>query len=401
MSAEQTPRGMRHNIVFVGKRNVGKSSLINAVVGQDISIVSEIAGTTTDTVQKPYELLPLGPVTFIDTAGYDDNTALGTLRIAATNKALYKADVAVLVFDKRGLADIDKKFLDKLKKMKLPVLAVFNKADEAKIKPEDIEFLQDNKIKFLDVSALEGLNINTLKETMASLAAAEIRNDKTLLDGIVKQQQTVVLVAPIDSSAPKGRLILPQVQVLREILDEKACAMVCQPEELEQTLLSLKKNPDLVITDSQAVAQVHRIVPQSIPLTTFSILFARQKGDLKILVDGAEIIDNLADNDKILIAEACSHHAQDDDIAKVKIPKLLQKYSNKTLNFDFCSGCDFPKDLNKYRLVIHCGGCMISRTEMCHRLNECCGHGVGVTNYGVAISKTQGILQRVIKPFGL
>ncbi len=401
MSAEQTPRAMRHIITLVGRRNAGKSSLINALTGQETAIVSSEAGTTTDAVAKAYELLPLGPVTFYDTAGLDDDSPLGSKRIKATQKALYKADVALLVIGAEGIGVFEKGLVDELKKLNIPTIAVFNKSDVSSPKKEDKAFCSDKALPFVIVSALKEDNIDNLKEQIIAAIPEENKRETPLLGDLITSKDKVVLVAPIDASAPKNRLILPQVQVLRELLDRHVAAMVVQPEELNTALDSLKEAPRLVITDSQAVFQVNKIVPPQIELTTFSILFARFKGDLKIMVDGAKAIDKLDENSRILIAEACSHHAQDDDIAKIKIPTLLRKYRNQNLSFDFCTGCDFPEDLEKYNLVIHCGACMLNRTEMNRRLKECLRRGVPITNYGVAISKAQGILERVIKPFGL
>ncbi len=401
MSAEQTARAMRHIITLIGRRNAGKSSLINALTGQETAIVSPEAGTTTDAVAKAYELLPLGPVMFYDTAGLDDDSTLGAQRIKATQKALYKADVALLVTDEKGLTDFEKNIITDLKNLNIPMVVAFNKSDISQPTAEDKAFCLANNIAFTDVSAAKEKNINNLKELIIAAVPEESKKETPLLGDLINAQDTVILVAPIDASAPKGRLILPQVQVLRELLDRRAITSVVQPEELKTALDGIKEVPRLVITDSQAVFKVDAVVPQHIELTTFSILFARFKSDLKIMVNGAEAIDSLDENSKILIAEACSHHAQDDDIAKVKIPNLLRKYRGKSLSFDFCTGCDFPEDLEKYNLVIHCGACMLNKAEMNCRLKECLRRGVPITNYGVAISKAQGILDRVIKPFKL
>lgn len=401
MSAEQTPRAMRHIITLVGCRNAGKSSLINALTGQEVAIVSPEAGTTTDAVAKAYELLPLGPVTFYDTAGLDDTSSLGKQRITAAKKALYKADIAVLVVSESGLTAFDKNILDELKKMQVPTVVAFNKCDITPIRAGDEAFCLDNALPFTSVSAAANTNIDELKNLIITTLPQENLKPAPLLGGLVCAKDNVVLVAPIDTSAPKNRLILPQVQVLREILDLHAFAEVTQPEELDICLNALKEKPRLVITDSQAIFQVDKIVPPEIELTTFSILFARFKGDLKIMVDGARTIDTLQNGSKVLIAEACSHHAQDDDIAKVKIPNWLKKYTGKTLDFVFCTGCDFPDDLEQYDLVVHCGACMLNKTEMNRRLKECVRRNVPITNYGVAIAKAQGILERVIKPFNL
>ena len=401
MSAEQTPRALRHIIAIIGRRNAGKSSLLNALTEQDISIVSPEAGTTTDAVAKPYELLPLGPVTFYDTAGLDDDSSLGQQRIKSTRKALYKADVAVLVVNEGGLGSFEKQIAADVREMQIPLVAAFNKCDKATLRPEDETFCRENNIPYTVVSALENKNITQLKELIIAAVPEENKRPIKLLDGLVEAKDSVILVTPIDTSAPKGRLILPQVQILREVLDTKAFATVTQTEELADSLAALKDKPRIVITDSQAILQVDKIVPPEIALTTFSILFARHKADLQIMAEGAKTIDRLENGDKILIAEACSHHAQDDDIAKVKIPNWLSRYTGKKFEFSFRTGSDFPENLEEYRLVIHCGACMLNKAEMNRRLRECVRRGVPITNYGIAISKTQGVLERVIKPFGL
>ena len=401
MTAEQTPRALRHIITIVGSRNAGKSSLINALTGQDVAIVSSQAGTTTDAVAKPYELLPLGPVTFYDTAGMDDDSSLGMQRIKASKAALYKADVALLVVDENGLNDFNKKLANDLKRMQIPSIVVFNKCDINQPSNDDLDFCKKLGLQNISVSAAMGKNIDKLKDLIMDAVPEENKKLTPLLEGLVDKKDCVVLVTPIDTSAPKGRLILPQVQMLREILDLHAFTMVTQTEELQNCLSALKQAPKLVITDSQAIFEVNKIVPQDIDLTTFSILFAKLKGDLKILATGAKTIDYLNEGDKILIAEACSHHAQDDDIAKVKIPNWLKIYTGKNFDFSFCVGNDFPENLENFSLVIHCGACMFNKAEMNRRLRECVRRNVPITNYGIAISKTQGVLDRVIKPFNL
>ena len=398
MSAEKTPRALRYNIAIVGKRNAGKSSLINAICGQDVAIVSAIAGTTTDAVAKPYELLPLGPVTFYDTAGLDDDSELGKQRIAATKKALFRADAAVLVVDEKGLDKHDFEIVSSLQGMNIPFIVVFNKCDINEPTTVDTLFCKKNKIPYTSVSTEKNIGISDIKTELIKLIPEEKQKQSLLLDGMVKEGDCVVLVTPIDSSAPKGRLILPQVQMLRELMDLHAYAIVTQPEELAKTLENIKIKPKLVITDSQAFAKVAEIVPQNVPLTSFSILFARLKGDFDVLLQGAKKIDELADNAKVLIAEACSHHAQDDDIAKVKIPALMKKYTKKNINFSFCVGSNFPENLEEFDLVIHCGACMLNQVEMQRRLRECLRRNVPITNYGMTISKTLGILERAVAP---
>jgi len=401
MAENDTARAMRTIITIIGKRNAGKSSLINAIAGQEIAIVSDIAGTTTDAVAKPYELLPLGPVTFYDTAGLDDEGQLGEMRIKATKKVLYRSDIAIIVCDNNGLDEAEKSMIEEVKKLDIPFLIAFNKSDINQASDKDKSYCQNNHIPFTEVSANKKSNITKLKEQIISIVPAELKKEPVLAGDLFTEGDTVVMVVPIDLAAPKGRLIMPQVQVLREILDCDATALVVKERELDAALDNLKQKPALVITDSQVILKVSGDVPENIKLTTFSIIFARFKGDIDIMVKGAKAIDALKDGDKILMAEACSHHAQADDIGKVKIPRWLSQYTGKELHFDFFSGHDFPEDLEKYSLVIHCGSCMLNRVEMVRRLRECVRRGVPITNYGVAISKTQGVLERVVKPFGL
>ncbi|MBR2033727.1 MAG: [Alphaproteobacteria bacterium] len=399
--AAATPRALRTIITFIGRRNAGKSSLINAICAQDVAIVSDVAGTTTDAVAKPYELLPLGAVTFYDTAGLDDEGELGRERVRATKKVLYRSDVAVLVIGKDGLQEQDYQIINDVKQMKMPLAVVFNKTDVAKAREDDKRWLQQQGIKYVEVSAKSGLNIDELKQMIIDIVPEDLKKDPLLAGDLFAPKDIVILVVPIDLSAPKGRLILPQVQVLREILDKNARAMVVKVDELEQTLADLKQKPALIISDSQVIMKVAPKVADDIPLTTFSILFARNKGDIEIMYNGAQAIDNLNNGDRVLIAEACSHHAMDDDIGKVKIPNWLRQYTGKDLKFEFCQGCDFPEDLESFSLVVHCGACMLNRQEMLRRLNECVRRQVPITNYGVAISKTQKLLERVVKPLGI
>ena len=399
--AAATPRALRTIITFIGRRNAGKSSLINAICAQDVAIVSDVAGTTTDAVAKPYELLPLGAVTFYDTAGLDDEGELGRERVRATKKVLYRSDVAVLVIGKDGLQEQDYQIINDVKQMKMPLAVVFNKTDVAKAREDDKRWLQQQGLKYVEVSAKSGLNVDELKQMIIDIVPEDLKKDPLLAGDLFAPKDIVILVVPIDLSAPKGRLILPQVQALREILDKNARAMVVKVDELEQTLADLKQKPALIISDSQVIMKVAPKVADDIPLTTFSILFARNKGDIEIMYNGAQAIDNLNDGDRVLIAEACSHHAMDDDIGKVKIPNWLRQYTGKDLKFEFCQGCDFPEDLESFSLVVHCGACMLNRQEMLRRLNECVRRQVPITNYGVAISKTQKLLERVVKPLGI
>lgn len=400
-NAAAAPRALRCAIAIVGRRNAGKSSLINALTGQDVAIVSPQAGTTTDAVAKPYELLPLGPVTFYDTAGLDDEGELGARRVKATRKVLAKSDVAVVVCGENGVGSAEKEIVSELETMKVPFLIVFNKADTSSPSAEDITFCRGKNIRFVEVSARQNQNVDELKKAVIETVPADFKKDPLLAGDLFDEGDVVVLVVPIDLSAPKGRLILPQVQVLREILDRNAVAVVTKEDKLVQTLAGRKDKPALVITDSQVIRKVAAAVPGDVRLTTFSILFARNKGDLGVMVDGARKIDSLKDGDKVLIAEACSHHVLSDDIGKVKIPDWMRKYTGRDLRFEFCQGGDFPENLEDYALVVHCGACMLNRVEMCRRLRECVRRGVPITNYGVAISKTQGVLDRVVAPFGM
>ncbi len=395
----KAPRGERLIISLIGKRNAGKSSLINAIVGQEIAIVSDIAGTTTDPVAKHYELLPLGPVTFYDTAGIDDKGELGEKRIKATKKVLLKSDLALIVIDEQGIDERTEKIIYEIKELKIPYILVFNKSDIKEPDEKDIHLADKIGANHICVSAKTGKNIDDLKNLMIKLAPSYLKEERVLVGDLIRGGDIVVLVVPIDLAAPKGRLILPQVQTIREILDNDATAVVVKERELEDTLRNLKKKPALVITDSQAILKVSADVPNDIKLTTFSILFSRYKGELSEFVRGAKKIDELKDGDNILISEACSHHVQSDDIGRVKIPRWLLQYTGKELNIDVVSGSDFPDDLEKYSLIIHCGACMLNRMEMMRRLNESLRRNVPITNYGIAISKLQGVLERVLEPF--
>ncbi|MCK9556777.1 MAG: [FeFe] hydrogenase H-cluster maturation GTPase HydF [Candidatus Cloacimonetes bacterium] len=393
-----TPRGERLIIALVGKRNAGKSSLINALVGQEIAIVSEVPGTTTDPVDKHYELLPLGPVTFYDTAGVDDEGDLGKKRVAATRKILYRADIVIFVSDGAPFSDSELQMLDRVQEMEIPLLMTFNKADLYDTDSQNIEYCSLRNIPSVHVSAKEKRGIDEAKNLLVRLAPKHLSENRVLLGDIIKPKAKVVLVCPIDSAAPKGRLILPQVQAIRDILDHDAQAIVVKDTELKDALAMMKEPPDLVVTDSQALEQVNRDTPEGIELTTFSILFARYKGELDILLSGTNQIDNLQNRDKVLIAEACSHHVQKDDIGRVKLPRWISNYSKKDITFDTYAGHDFPDNLEDYALCIHCGGCMINVAEMNRRIVECHRRGVPITNYGLAISKVMGNFDRAIAP---
>ena len=393
-----TPRGERLNIAIIGKRNAGKSSLINALVGQEIAIVSDVPGTTTDPVDKRYELLPLGPVTFFDTAGVDDSGELGKKRIQATEKILYRADLAIFVSDGNAFHNAELKMIEKIREMELPLLIVFNKKDIITANQENIVFCQNNSLPYLSVSSITQEGINECKEKLIQLSPKYLKENRIIAGDLVEPGDSVILVTPIDSSAPKGRLILPQVQTLRDLLDRNCLVTVVQETELKSALDKAKEFPSLVITDSQVIEIVAKIVPEEIPLTTFSILFARYKGELNTLLEGINRLKTLQDGDKILIAEACSHHIQKDDIGRVKIPNWMLKFSQKNLSFDIYAGHDFPDNLEEYAVCIHCGGCMITPMEMNRRIIECHRRGVPVTNYGMTISLLQGVLERTIKP---
>jgi [FeFe] hydrogenase H-cluster maturation GTPase HydF len=390
MSLNNTPMGNRVHIGFFGRRNAGKSSLVNAVTGQQLAVVSEVKGTTTDPVYKAMELLPLGPVMIIDTPGLDDEGMLGELRVKKTNEVLDKTHLAVVVVDATdGITSHEQDLIAILKRKEIPFLTVYNKADLLNEIPQD-----DN----LYVSTVTGLHIERLKEMMAKTAPAEIQTHP-LVGDLVEQGDRVVLVTPIDQSAPKGRLILPQQQVIRDLLDAGALTMVVKPEELELALSSFSVPPRVVITDSQAFGRVSKIVPENIPLTSFSILMARHKGFLETAVKGASALKTIKNGDKILIAEGCTHHRQCEDIGTVKLPRWIQEFTKATPEFVFTAGQEFPEDLSAYKLVIHCGGCMLNNRQVLNRMNRAVEHGVPFTNYGTAIAHINGILQRSLSLF--
>ena len=392
MSLNATVSAERVHIGFFGLRNAGKSSLVNAVTGQRLSVVSEVKGTTTDPVKKAMELLPMGPVVIIDTPGIDDEGELGEQRVARAQQVLRQADIAILVVDaQKGLQPTDRKLTELFTERKLPYLIVFNKADLLpKLPPETA-----NEIY---VSAETGDGIHALKEKIAALAKSA-ESDRKIVADLVSSGDTAVLVVPIDSAAPKGRLILPQQQTIRELLEVGAFSLVVRESELSAALAALKTPPRMVITDSQAFGFVSKIVPESIELTSFSILFARYKGDLATVVGGAAMLDRLRDGDKVLISEGCTHHRQCQDIGTVKLPGWINGYTGKTLSYSFTSGTEFPDDVSQYALVVHCGGCMLNEREMKSRMERCTEQGVPVTNYGIAIAQMHGILKRSLTPF--
>ncbi len=390
MSLSNTPSSERIHIGFFGLRNAGKSSLVNAVTGQELSVVSDVLGTTTDPVKKAMELLPLGAVVIIDTPGFDDTGTLGEMRVKKTRKVLASVDIAVLVVDAaKGKTEDDLTLINLFKERNIPFVIAYNKADLAEIKPQ-------NKNEIL-VSAKDNVNITELKELIAT--QLKVKEEKFILADLVKSGDTVILVTPIDESAPKGRLILPQQQTLRELLDLHCKPILCQPAELKSTIENFKVKPKLVITDSQVFGIVSKDVPEDIDLTSFSILFARYKGDLEALIKGAATLKNLNDGDKVLISEGCTHHRQCGDIGTVKLPKWIKDFTGKEIDFSFTSGGDFPEDLSDYALVVHCGGCMLNNREMAYRLNMAKAEGTPIVNYGVLIAHIHGILKRSLSPF--
>lgn len=399
---QATPKANRLHIGIFGKRNAGKSSLLNALVNQDISIVSDVAGTTTDPVEKTMEFLPLGPVVFIDTAGVDDIGNLGEQRVEKTKKIYDRTDIAIIICDSEGWDDFEINLFKEFESRNAPVLAVINKQDFAKISGQKLEEIK----KYVKDPLLTNLKDNReiverLREKLVSVCPDEFITPPSILSDLINPKDTVVMVIPVDKEAPKGRLILPQVQVLRDLLDNRCKIFVTQDTELADTLLELKNKPKLVITDSQAFAQVSEAVPQDIAMTSFSILFARMKGDLNEFVEGAKKINELQDGDKVLICESCSHHQIEDDIAKVKIPKLIKKKTGKELEFVYHSGHDFPSNLDDYTLLIHCGACMTNRKEVLARIMKCKKANLPITNYGITIAHCLGILPRAVAGFNI
>lgn len=395
MSLNDTPSGERTHIGFFGVRNAGKSSLVNAVTGQDLAVVSDVAGTTTDPVRKAMELLPLGPVVIIDTPGIDDVGQLGEERVRRTRRVLRQCDIAVLVSDAtRELGAAERGLLDLFAERSIPHVIALNKSDLApNAQPAGIE-----GATCLTTSALTGEGVHELKECLAHIAAQHAPQKRLVAD-LLDEGDVAVLVMPIDASAPKGRLILPQQMVVRDILDSHATCLVCQPEELGQTLGALSRPPRIVITDSQAFAQIAPIVPRDMTLTSFSILMARYKGSLEPFVRGAAALATVTDESQVLISEGCTHHRQCEDIGTVKIPALLRRHSGADPHLTFTSGGDFPDDLRAYDLVIHCGACMLNDREVAHRVGQTQAAGVPIVNYGMAIAAMNGILPRTLEAF--
>lgn len=387
----------RKHIVFAGRRNAGKSSLMNKFIGQDLVIVSSEPGTTTDPVKKSMELLPFGPVVLVDTAGIDDFGELGEKRISKTIKSISEADFVLLVISGQdSFSNYEFDLIDHLQKIEIPFLIVVNKSDLG-INYKIIDLLKERNLSYHTISCLNDKGIFELKEKVSKLIPEEL--EQPLIGDLVKQHDIIILVVPIDLGAPKGRLIMPQVQTIREALDEDTIVVVAKDKELRSALDSLSRKPRLVITDSQAVMRVNADVPEDISLTTFSILMARYKGDLKEYIKGINRIDELENGDKVLVAEACSHHAQEDDIGKVKIPRWLRLHTRKDLEIDIKNGHDFPDNLSEYKLIIHCGGCMLTRKAMQIRIKQAKYVNVPIVNYGVAISYMHGAMPRAIEPF--
>lgn len=389
MSLNDTPSAERIHIGFFGKRNAGKSSLVNAVTGQDLSVVSDIKGTTTDPVSKAMELLPLGAVLITDTAGYDDEGQLGEMRIKKTKQILNKTDIAVLVVNSEtGLSDTDNELAGLFREKNIPYITAYNKSDIKEIRCGENE---------IAVSSLKGTNIHVLKEKIASLAVNS-KSEKHIVGDLIQPNDIVILVTPIDESAPKGRLILPQQQTIRDILDSDAMAVVTKEFQLAETLKKIP-SPKMVITDSQVFRMVNKTVPENIPLTSFSILMARYKGFLETAVKGASAIRELRDGDTVLISEGCTHHRQCGDIGSVKLPALLKKFTGKNIDIKLTSGREFPEDLSACKLVIHCGGCMLNEREIINRMQSAQKQNIPFTNYGIAIAYMNGILKRSIEIF--
>lgn len=394
MGLNSTPSGERIQIGIFGRRNAGKSSLMNALTNQSLAIVSEQKGTTTDPVSKAMELLPLGAVVLIDTAGLDDKGELGVMRVEKAWQVLNKIDIALLVIDgTEGETKEDQEFLSQIQKRKLPYLIVLNKADQGK------KFgMPEEHLNCICVSAMTGQNIEILKERLGKLVPERFHN-KPLVGDLIAPFDLVVLVVPIDSAAPKGRLILPQQQMIRDILETGAVSIVVRDTEYQETLRRLEKKPSLVITDSQVFEEIAAQTPMDIRLTSFSVLFARYKGNLMKAVQGAKAIEMLKDGDTVLIAEGCTHHRQCDDIGTVKIPRWIQKYTGKQIQYKFCSGTEFPKDLTAYKMILHCGGCTLNEKEMQYRIQCAIEQEIPITNYGIFIAYIKGILERSIELF--
>jgi [FeFe] hydrogenase H-cluster maturation GTPase HydF len=396
---QNTPKSLRLHIGLFGRRNAGKSSLLNALTRQEVSIVSPIAGTTTDPVEKPMELLPIGPVLFIDTAGIDDEGALGDKRVKKTRQVFDRTDVGILVVDAGQWGEFEESVLHELKDRSIPIVVAFNKSDLARPFAASQDELQGAKIPFVETVANKNRGVLELREALVQIAPDEFLQPPALVADLVPPGELAVLVVPIDTEAPKGRLIVPQVQAIRDLLDGDSYCMVVKERELRDALGRLKRPPALVVTDSQAFLKVSADTPAEVQMTSFSILFARQKGDLRQFVEGAISIERLRQGDRVLVAESCAHHPIGDDIGRVKIPRWLTQYVGGELRIDTTQGHDFPANLRDYKLVVHCGACMWNRREMLTRMADCRRAGVPICNYGMTIAYTLGIFDRALGPF--
>lgn len=398
---QKTPRGLRLHIAIFGRRNVGKSSILNALTRQEVSIVSEIAGTTTDPVEKTMELLPIGPVLFIDTAGLDDSGTLGDLRIKKTYKVFERADTVLLVTEANQWGEYEERILEETRKRNTPILVVLNKIDRFKPDQSAKGKLNNEKVGYVETCALDHSWETTaiVKNELINLLPEDWINPVPIISDLIQEDDLAVLVIPIDKEAPKGRLILPQQLTIREILDKKASCLIANEANLSSSIQNLKRKPRLVVTDSQAFGKVFASTPEDISVTSFSILFARSKGDLAELAKGAQILDDLKPGDRILIAEACTHHPIGDDIGRVKIPGWINQKIGGEIDFEVYSGHDFPENLKQYKLIIHCGACVLNRKEVLSRIYQAKAAGVPITNYGVAIAHLHGELARALEPF--
>lgn len=399
----KAPKSLRFHIGLFGRTNVGKSSFLNMVAGQDVAITSPIPGTTTDVVEKTMELLPLGPVVFLDTAGLDDKSVLSDLRIKKTKKVFERADAVVLLTEADIWSEYEDIILEEALAKNIPVIIAINKTDQKVASVDYLNIVKSKTSRFFPCSSLDLKNrdnyVNILKSFLIEVCPDDFLNPALLIGDLIPRNGLAVLIIPIDKEAPKGRIILPQVQAIRDVLDSGSSALVVKESEYKDTLNKLKAVPDIVVCDSQVVGRMVEDSPKELKCTTFSILLARFKGDLNELVKGVMVIDQLKPGDKVLIAESCSHHAIEDDIGRIKIPKWLEKYLGFKVTIDICSGKDYPQNLKDYKLVIHCGGCMMNKREMFFRIQKAKEQGVAITNYGVAISFLQGVLERVLCPF--
>ena len=399
---QKTPKSLRLHIALFGRTNVGKSTFLNVIAGQDVAITSPVPGTTTDVVEKSMELLPIGPVLFLDTGGLDDDSVLGSERIARAKKTMNRADVVLLICESGYFSEYEEKILNSAKDKKLPVIIIINKTDLIPVTKEFRKKLLAQSAGVIECNAEDKKDrdriVNDLKDQLKMVLSDEFQKPLHLVGDLVPPKGIIVLIIPIDIEAPKGRLILPQVQTMRSALDHDAIVVVVKENEYAYMLTQLKSPPSLVVCDSQVVDKMVADTPDGVPCTTFSILFARLKSDMRTFINGTAAIDNLRSGDRILVSESCSHHAMEDDIGRIKIPRWLRAYTNAELEFDSCAGRDFPDDITEYSLIIQCGGCMNNRAEMLSRLERAGAAGVPITNYGLCIAKVHGVLERVIEP---